>query len=220
MKNFSKTTWLTILLIVALFVTGFFAYQWWQVKGELGKKIEENANLTTKVNELQAEIDRLKKEIEELGGTVQTKPIEEKSEITITTDKTEYKKGEKIKITIKNNSTEKTFGWWDYFNFFSVLEVLKYENGKWISLKGEVFVACPCEIASCETDLHELKPREIKETKWDQTLHWCEGRKEKAEKLKVGRYRFKIRYGNIEEVAKDIMVQGTKFAYSNEFVIK
>jgi hypothetical protein len=66
MINFSKTTWLVTVLIVALCVEAFLAYQWWQIKGELGKKIEENANLMKQRNELQIEIDRLKKEIEEL----------------------------------------------------------------------------------------------------------------------------------------------------------
>jgi len=66
MTNFSKTNWLTVFLIIFIIVAGFFTYQWWQTKGELVKKIEENENLTKQVNELQAEIDRLQKEIEKL----------------------------------------------------------------------------------------------------------------------------------------------------------
>jgi len=66
MKNFSKTTWLTIILIIVFCVAGFFAFQWWQVKGELGKQIEKNENLARQVNALQTEIDKLKKEIEDL----------------------------------------------------------------------------------------------------------------------------------------------------------
>lgn len=67
MINFSKkTTLLSILLVVFLITAGVFAFQWWQVKGELGKQIEQNENLAKQVNKLQAEIDKLKKEVEEL----------------------------------------------------------------------------------------------------------------------------------------------------------
>ncbi len=66
MINFSKTNWLTTLLAVLIVATGFFSYQWWQVKGELVKKIEENEVLKGEVNGLQIEIDRLQKEIEKL----------------------------------------------------------------------------------------------------------------------------------------------------------
>ncbi len=61
-----KTTWLTICIIVFLLAAGFFVYQWWQVKGELARQIERNESLKNQVAELQAEIDKLKKEIEEL----------------------------------------------------------------------------------------------------------------------------------------------------------
>ncbi len=61
-----KTNWLTIFLIIFLLLSGFFAYQWWQVKGELARQIEQNENLKNQVTELQAEIDKLKKEIEGL----------------------------------------------------------------------------------------------------------------------------------------------------------
>jgi len=60
MINFSKTNWLTIVLIVTVCATGFFAYQWWQVKGELVKKIEENESLIKQVDKLQKEIEELK----------------------------------------------------------------------------------------------------------------------------------------------------------------
>lgn len=40
MINSSKTTWLVIVLVIALCATGVFIYQWWQTKGELAKQIE------------------------------------------------------------------------------------------------------------------------------------------------------------------------------------
>ena len=66
MINFSKTNWLIIPFAILIVATGFFAYQWWQAKGKLAKKIEENENLIKQVNELQTEVSKLKKEIEEL----------------------------------------------------------------------------------------------------------------------------------------------------------
>ena len=41
MNNIPKTTWLTILLIVAFLAAGIFAYQWWQAKGKLVRQTEE-----------------------------------------------------------------------------------------------------------------------------------------------------------------------------------
>lgn len=60
MINFSKTTLLSIFLIIFIILAGFFVYQWRQTKGELGKQIEENENLTKQVNELQKKIEELK----------------------------------------------------------------------------------------------------------------------------------------------------------------
>lgn len=64
--NLSERTWLSIILVVFIIAAGFFAYQWWQVKGELAKNLTENENLVKQANKLQAEIDKLQKEIEEL----------------------------------------------------------------------------------------------------------------------------------------------------------
>ena len=66
MVNFSKTTLLIILLAIFLIIASIFGYQWWQIKGELARQIEENENLKNQIAELEEEIDRLQKEIEEL----------------------------------------------------------------------------------------------------------------------------------------------------------
>ena len=66
MINFSKTTLLSILLIIFFLAAGFFAYQWWQIKGELARQIEQNENLKNQIAELEEEIDRLQREIKEL----------------------------------------------------------------------------------------------------------------------------------------------------------
>ena len=60
MIKFSKITWLAIALIIAVCATGFFVYQWWQVKGELGRQIAQNENLTKQIDELQKQVEELK----------------------------------------------------------------------------------------------------------------------------------------------------------------
>lgn len=46
MINLSKTTWLTIPPIILFLIAGIFAYQWWRVKGEWGKRIETTEGVT------------------------------------------------------------------------------------------------------------------------------------------------------------------------------
>jgi len=61
MISFSKTTtWLILFLIIFFLIAGFFTYQWWQVRGKLGKRIEQNEGLRKRVGELQKEIGELK----------------------------------------------------------------------------------------------------------------------------------------------------------------
>lgn len=60
MRKPSKTNFLILLLIASVVIAGFFTYQWWQVKGELAKQIEQNVSLTKQINELQKEIEELK----------------------------------------------------------------------------------------------------------------------------------------------------------------
>ena len=68
MIKFSKITWLAIVLIIAVFIitTGFFAYQWWQMKRELAKQIAQNENLTKQIDELQKQVEELKAAKEEI----------------------------------------------------------------------------------------------------------------------------------------------------------
>jgi len=69
MMSFSKIS-LFIIVIAALLIGGACVYQWWQIKGDSGKKPEG------------------------------IEPSEGKPAVTITTDKTEYEQGEEVKISI------------------------------------------------------------------------------------------------------------------------
>lgn len=66
MLHLSKISWLVGILIVFVFVAGFFVYQWWQTKGELAEKIGLNKNLIKQADELQKEIEELKTPAEEI----------------------------------------------------------------------------------------------------------------------------------------------------------
>lgn len=72
MTNFSKTTWLILVLVSFLIITGMFAYQWWQTNGELVRQVKENEILTKQINELQKQKEGLEKEIKELKITGET----------------------------------------------------------------------------------------------------------------------------------------------------
>ena len=187
MINFSKTTLLSTLLIIFLLAIGFFAFQWWQVKGELRKQIEQNENLMKQVNELQKEIEELK-----TGRAIEDEIIKDgKTKVTITTDKTEYRQGEKVKIIIKNNTDKKIFTW---ISGYCSLGFQKYKDGKWKTIEGAFYPrCCPCGTVCEPRDCIYMAPGETSEKEWDQIIDWCEESKKKMEDA-LGKYRFTLEY--------------------------
>lgn len=209
MINFSKTTLLSILLIIFVIIAGVFAYQWWQVKGELAKKIEQNENLIKQINGLQKEIEELK--------------LRTADEVTITTDKTEYEQGEIVRIIIKNNSDEKIFAYLEggEFREFPLcwLKLERFENGKWVSIEGSPCLYCPCG-AMCEIPgVIYLRPGEIREGEWDQGIRWCEKNIEKRKNVSFGKYRLMFNYHEYKE-GQWVSEREWKTIYSNAFMIK
>jgi hypothetical protein len=219
MINFSKTILLLVLLAVFIISAGFFAYQWWQVKGELVKQIEQNENLIKQIDELQKEIKGLK--------TVEGKP-DRKKEITITTDKIEYKQGEKVKIIIRNNNDEKNFV---FGEGYCSLMLQERKNSKWIDIDALYPRCCPCG-AVCEMpDCIYLSPGEKYEIEWDQIIDWCKD-DIKMKRNALGEYRFillyteqkgKCEYESIRTCCAldyfNIEAEKKK-AYSNPFIVK
>jgi len=126
MVDFSKTTTLlSILLIVFVIIAGVFAYQWWHVKGELIKQIKESESLTKQITELQKELEELRTTKPE-GETVEDK----KEEVTITTNKIEYKQGEKMKVSLDYDGDLYV---WDYP--LSSWFVQRKVNNSWIDMQ-------------------------------------------------------------------------------------
>ena len=176
MINFSKTTLLSIFLAVFVIAAGFFAYQWGQIKGELGKQIEENENLAKQVEELQKEIEELKSAQVIKDATVDI----EKQEIVITTDKIEYRQGEEVKMraTLVEKGTVYIWG--------APWEVQKLEKDSWdtVAKNGCLFFPncedidfekmkeCSAYFSLCEqprwAEVRGVQGEEILDWMWDQ----------------------------------------------------
>lgn len=217
MRRFSKTTLLVILLIVSVIATGTFSFQWWQVKGGLGKQIEQNENLAKQVNELQAEIDELQKEIEGLKIIANYT-----REVVLTTDKKEYSQGEIIKVSLRNNSDKSILYldpkigpcgsgpyWWG---------LQKFEKDSWQELR--IIRPGGIKKTECRICLREYTPIEmfVREAQAGSEMfdNWnlknCKGTT--LSFIGSGNYRLTFTYG----LSKDSWEE--KIVYSNEFTIK
>jgi len=216
MVNFSKTTLLIILLVIFLLAAGFFAYQWWQIKGELARQIEQNENLKNQIAELQKEIEKLK--------------ISQPGEITITTDKTEYKQGEIIKITIRNNSDKPIFSRMNMFITWNDLHLEKFKNGSWVEVdfwppvfghKGPCFGVL---LPERPLGVNKLESHSEFVQEWNQRE--CHNIGEEPTLIEKGKYRLAFVYGTkagnwaYDPKYYHYPIKNPKLIYSNEFIIK
>ncbi len=130
--------------------------------------------------------------------------------INIITDKIEYNQGEKVKITIKNNSDK------EQKMDFPVYTIERFENEDWIKVRN---IQCPCG-ADCNIDGPIfIKSKGKLEYKWDQQESWCDGNimslsKKNSKQVSAGIYRVKSIKRNMDGVNDDQPI------YSNEFTIK
>ena len=121
-------------------------------------------------------------------------------QINITTNKTEYEQGERVKVVVKNNSTSEK----------CISPGFGVENFriKWEKIRK---VGCPCEIMCSLQQCENLKQGEVKEFSWDQEESWCsepQGRSETMyQQVPGGIYRAEIQANG-------------EIIYSNEFTIK
>lgn len=139
------------------------------------------------------------------------KKYEQKKDISITTDKTEYEQGEIVKITIENNSgREQQMG-------FPIYSVEKFENDKWVEIKR---VYCPCGAICKIMGPPPIKSRSKLKFEWDQQESWCDDSvamiysKKISKQVSAGRYRIKGVKRDIDGTNDDQLI------YSNEFIIK
>lgn len=134
-------------------------------------------------------------------------------QVTITTDKTKYQKGEVVKIFIKNNSLAiKKIYPFDY-------SVERFENGNWTQIKR---VVCPCNVCGISNPYNTLQPLERAKFEWNQAEKWCEfddteNPKQSSQQVLAGKYRIKSSIVDIDADGNEI---SKVTIYSKEFIIK
>ena len=119
-----------------------------------------------------------------------------KKEVNIATDKTDYQQGEKVKITIKNNTNQPISICYPWYG------IERFSKGSWIKVLIDN-CTCPgvyCDIEPCRS----LQTGEIYDVPWLQGEVECPG----LIQVITGKYR------------ATYTAEGGKISYSNEFTIK
>lgn len=131
--------------------------------------------------------------------------------VTITTDKTKYKRGETVKITIKNNSTKAIMP----SNILGY-GIERFEEGNWIDIPT---TSCHCPGVKCElAPVSDLQPGEVSEIKWHQGEGIC-GEEKPTRQAPAGKYRAVIKYKTIIYNGEISYSKNEEISYSNEFTI-
>lgn len=136
-----------------------------------------------------------------------TEPVAK--QVTLTTDKTEYRKGEIVKISVINIDQEE-ISLCNYPTLESpVFYVEKFENGTWITVccVGACRCHSPCmvRIKRC----WEIQPNQTLEFKWYQKKETCKNSQYTSIQAEPGKYRIRFNIGT-----------SLNPIYSNEFTIK
>ena len=143
--------------------------------------------------------------------------------VTITTDKTEYEQGDRVKIIVTNNldylvtpgvgnlRPDRFLG-----ENYGIGLIEKFEDDKWVAI--EPVWRCESEFSSCFTEClyeYSFRPGETRVFEWDQTVRICNKleRTEKIENAGAGKYRVASSIWFTKE-------RTYKTIYSNEFTIK
>ncbi len=211
MLKISKVNLILIFLITFIIFSGFFAVKWAQ-KGIKEVKTEK----------------RIKEGVEN-----------KKADVTITTDKTEYKQGETIRIAIRNNK-DKSIWYIDFIpQEFTFWEIEKIEDKKW---ENYLYFFLPVEKDGkevCRTKFYEqpityvaeLKPHFEFFYEWNQKI--CPFKKGTVpfEPVLIGKghYRFIFKYGlstvhlqkpEEEPWKRKVDLADVEVIRSNEFTIR
>ena len=153
--------------------------------------------------------------------------------VQISTDKKGYRQGEKINITLLNNTLTSVY-YNTQNNVFWKLE--KQENGNWVSIRDtsslsnsqviinseNIRVGDPCTIIlEQQTGLNELKIQQGVQSQFSQLICKADSglTTGKVEILPVGQYRFTLTYGDKTEGKPDVL-SNAKTVYSDPFTIK
>lgn len=238
MATSSKIIWLTLLLVVLLVAVASVSYQLWQKNEESAQETELNRNLGKRIDELQrniqtlrlqedrrlakqtelntkliGQIERLQKEIEKLETShiIKDKIVEtQDSKVTTNVDKMDYDYGEKIKVTINNDSKESIFS---HIGSGTPVFAIKYIQRKTVEREWESFFAQgqPPNVFYDIDAPTEIKPGESASFEW-KPLIFINGTSE-TEPLNSGEYRLVILY-------EDSQKAEWRSIYTNEFRIR
>jgi len=148
--------------------------------------------------------------------------------VTITTDKTEYQRGETAKITVKNGLERSIFGDFGYCGGDPFWGLEKFAGGNWIRLNFSLPLLYSgketCDVVLCErVESAELKTTSEIKDQWHLTnvCEWPEESigvpKTEPKHIEEGNYRISFTYGLGRE---GFNLLETKTIYSDEFTIK
>ncbi|MEK7521939.1 MAG: immunoglobulin-like domain-containing protein [Patescibacteria group bacterium] len=124
--------------------------------------------------------------------------------VIVTTDKTEYVRGESVMITLENRAeiTKQTAPYYS---------IERFSNNHWIQVP---YVTCPCN-ALCNAPPGILESGEQRQSMWNQEEGFCNNFKEVSNQAVPGRYRIMITVNNVGDTQEN-----WETVYSKEFVIK
>lgn len=110
-------------------------------------------------------------------------------QVTATTDRTHYTRGDKVTIVIENSTAGKTFVWLG----FCSLSLENHQDERWESIKTDWPLCHSCgEVREIPPPVF-IRPAQHEELEWHQAITWCEGNVAKTEQA-LGTYRFSLRY--------------------------
>jgi len=194
MLKISKINLVLIFIIIFVLLCGLFAIKWAQEERE--SEVKNRGKAENKVENERVDV-----------------PLSTNKEVTILTDKKEYRSSEVVKIIIKNNSNEKIFIWMPEF---CNLRLQKYDNNEWNTIEGLFPRCCGCGV-HCESLVNIVNPGKELKVEWDQVVDWCEDTIYKRQNVSQGKYRFIFGYSENKKNLYDGIV---RIIPSNSFVIR
>lgn len=134
------------------------------------------------------------------------------SEISILTDKSNYQRGEIVKIAVINNTNLEM----NILPPFYTIE--RAEKDNWIEIKR---ILCPCGAFCKAASFLNLALSQKRDFEWNQHEEWCLGEKKifletVSQQVATGRYRVRVEIINAGELFSS---QDKKVIYSKEFII-
>lgn len=128
--------------------------------------------------------------------------------VTINTDKTEYKQGGIVEITVKNVTGDTEM---KICNPFYTVE--KLDDQEWVSIRR---LLCPCGALCKQAAYTVLDPTKATKYEWKQKEEWCDDSTKNlttvSQQVQTGKYRIKSYVGPMEAECREI--------YSDEFILK